>query len=129
MVVVVLFQAEIHADPVAEAEQQLQLGIVAELDAPLDPDRRPVEGAPQVTLFGEQLGEQVAGARRNRIAVRGKRLEQPVRLGFPAQVSSAVTRCTRGSANVAPPSSIAAENSSAARCGSSALIHCSPAGR
>src|SRR5260370_36134997 len=75
VVVVVLAKAEVHADPVAKAEQQLELGIVAKLDAPLDADRRPVKGAAQVALLGEQLGEQIAGARRHGIAVRGQRGE------------------------------------------------------
>ena len=72
VVVVVLFKAEVHANAVPEAKQQLQLGIVAELDAPLNADRRPVKSARQVALLGKQLGQQVAGARRtaSRSAVR-----------------------------------------------------------
>ena len=87
MVVVVLFKAEVHADPVPEAEQQLQLGVIAELNAPLNADRRPVMGTLRVTLLGEQFGEQVASARRDSVAVRGQRREQPLRLGFTAKVN------------------------------------------
>jgi hypothetical protein len=56
VVVIVLIEAEIHPDPVAETEQQLELGVVANLDAPLDTGRGPVERTGQVSLLGEQLG-------------------------------------------------------------------------
>ncbi len=41
-VVVVLAEAEVHPEAIPEAEQQLQLRLIAELDAPLNADRAPV---------------------------------------------------------------------------------------
>src|SRR5579871_2559711 len=64
-VVIVLIKAKIHPDPVTETKQQLKLGVVAELYAPLDADRRPLKSALQVALLGEQLSQQVAGTWRH----------------------------------------------------------------
>ena len=100
-------------DPVTQAQQQLQLSVVPSSmhrSTPVVAHERPR----QVALLGEQLGQQVAGARRHRVTVGGERREQVLGLLVAAEVEQRAGQVNPGSAKVTPPSSIAAENSSAA---------------
>ena len=81
LVVVVLAQAEVDPDPVAQAQQQLQLARSSPLMHGVDPGRGPVQRAAQVALLGEQLGDQVAGARQQPGAGSGQLGEQRLGLG------------------------------------------------
>ena len=85
LVVFVLAQAEIDAEPVAQPQQQLQLVAVLAPHARVDAGGSPVQRSAQVTLLGEQLRDQVAGARLLPGARSGEFGEQRVGFGGPAE--------------------------------------------